>query len=462
MKTYARYWICKSAAIVFLMLVACQESDSPASATSSDPNELYSGGTTTSFDATSRAFTFPLANISAALLTEHQAGDALFEATFVTPPAQVNGGLGPLYNNTSCQSCHNNDGRAKPPTGGEPLGGLLFRLSASGSDLHGGPIALAGFGLQAQTHAVVTTSPEMTITISYQEMAGAFADGQPYSLQKPTYYISNSYIPVPAGVMISPRIANSNFGLGLLEIVPEHTLLSYADEMDTNGDGISGKPNYVYDQALDKMVLGRFGWKASQPSLVQQAAAAANGDMGITSSYFPDEASKGQLQDVPAHEPELSAAQLNAIKIYLQTLAPPARRNASVATVVKGKALFVQAKCSACHIPKMQTGTGELSELSNQTIYPYTDLLLHDMGDGLADGRPDFKASANEWRTAPLWGIGLVSIVNGHTNFLHDGRARNLMEAVLWHGGEAEQAKQNVIKMSAADRIALIKFLESL
>jgi len=460
MKTYVKCWDCKLLVVAFLLL-ACKESSPPTNA-SIDPDEAYSGGSTTSFDATSRAFTFPLANITATSLAAHRAGDAVFEGTFVTPPALVNGGLGPIYNNTSCKSCHNNDGRARPPLATEQFGGLLFRVSASGSDVNGGPIPLTGFGLQIQTHAVVSTVPEMSISISYVEIPDAFADGQVYSLQKPTYTMVNPYIPVPAGAMISPRIANANFGLGLLEAVPEQTILGYADENDVNGDGISGKANYVYDQSQDKVVLGRFGWKASQPTLIQQAAAAANGDMGITSPYFPDESSKGQLQDVPAHDPEISSDQLDAIKVYLQTLAPPARRNVTDETVLRGKALFIQAQCSACHIPKMQTGSDELSELSNQTIRPYTDLLLHDMGDGLADGRPDFKASGSEWRTAPLWGIGLVQIVNGHTNFLHDGRARSLMEAVLWHSGEAEQAKQNVKKMNSDDRNALIKFLESL
>jgi CxxC motif-containing protein (DUF1111 family) len=184
--------------------------------------------------------------------------------------------------------------------------------------------------------------------------------------------------------------------------------------------------------------------------------------MGITSPLFPEESSKGQPQDVPTHEPEISTNQLEAINIYLQTLAPPARRNASDPAVLKGKNLFMQARCSACHIPKMITGPSALPELSNQSIRPYTDLLLHDMGEGLADGRPDYRATGYEWRTAPLWGIGLTEIVNGHTNFLHDGRARNLMEAVLWHGGEAEQSKQSVIKMTQAERNSLTKFLESL
>lgn len=462
MEKFAKYWIYKSVALfILLSLTACEES-SPVVSSDNDPGEEYAGGATTSFDATSKAFTFPLTNISPLDLQTHKDGDAVFDATFVTPPATVNGGLGPIYNNTSCKSCHNNDGRARPPLATEQFGGLLFRISVPGSDSHGGPLPVPGFGLQVQTNAVFGVQPEMTIQISYQEVPGKFADDTEYGLQKPTYTMVNPYITVPSDAKLSPRIANANFGLGLLDAVTEQTILSYADENDANGDGISGKANYVYDQAQDKVVLGRFGWKASQPSLIQQSAAAANGDMGITSIYFPDEASKGQTQDVAAHDPELNADQLNALTVYLQTLAPPARRNASDGTVQKGKSLFIQSQCSACHIPKIQTGTSSFSELTNQTIRPYTDLLLHDMGDGLADGRPDFKASGSEWRTAPLWGIGLTQVVNGHTNFLHDGRARNLTEAILWHGGEAEKSKQTFLKMSVSDRNVLLKFLNSL
>jgi len=307
MKKYVKYWAYNFFIFSFL-LWACQDNTSqPAS--DNDPDEAYAGGITTFFDATSKAYTFPLANISVASLILHNTGDAVFEATFVTPPASVNSGLGPLYNNTSCKSCHNNDGRARPPLDNEPFNGLLFRISAQGTDIHGGPVPLPGFGLQVQTRAIVGVQPEMNVSISYEEISDAFADGQTYSLQKPNYTIVDPYITVPAGAMISPRVANPNFGLGLLEAVSEQAILSYTDENDANGDGISGKANYVYDQVLNQIVLGRFGWKASQPSLVQQAAAAANGDMGVTSPYFSDETSKGQAQDARRiaalqHQPE--------------------------------------------------------------------------------------------------------------------------------------------------------------
>ncbi|MBS1505876.1 MAG: c-type cytochrome [Bacteroidetes bacterium] len=460
MKKYERLYHYSFLVFVIIMWSCGENSFSPS--TDDDAEEAYLGGSTTSFDATSKAYTFPFSNILAETLVLHQQGDAVFETTFVSPPATFNSGLGPLYNNTSCKSCHVNDGRAKPLIDSEAFSGMLFRVSSTGVDNHGGPIPISGFGLQIQNKAVAGTNAEMKLQIQYEEITGIFADGQVYTLQRPKYLIIDSYIPFPKDALLSPRIANPNFGLGLLQAVSEETILSHADEYDSDGDGISGKPNYVYDFSENRMVLGRFGWKASQPTLLQQAAAAANGDMGITSTYFPEEASLGQLQDIPSHTPEMTADQLNALAIYLETLAPPARRNASDKTVLKGKLLFNQAQCAACHIPKLKTGTYQLAEISNQTIRPYTDLLLHDMGDGLADHRPDFRATGSEWRTPPLWGIGLTKIVNGHTNFLHDGRARNLIEAVLWHGGEAEQAKQNILKMTASDRNALIKFLESL
>ncbi len=453
-----------SIALLSTMLACSSPADTatPAIEGTTGQNDVASGGTTTSYDATSKAYSVPLANISADLLTQHQAGDAVFEATFVTAPSVINPGLGPLFNNVSCRSCHLNDGRAQPPVGDEPFNGLLFRCSAPGTDAHGGPNPLPGFGLQVQTRGVFGVQPEMDVQITRTPVTGQFSDGTTYTLQRPTYTVVNPYIPLPAGAMISPRIAQPNFGLGLLEAIPDATIMALADENDTNGDGISGKVNMAYDNASQTMKLGRFGWKASQPTLVQQAAAALHGDIGITSPYFPFEESDGQPQAIPAHDVEISAGQLDRLHVYLQTLAPPARRNATDKTVAQGKTLFYSAKCTACHLPVLQTGPSPISALSNQTIRPYTDLLVHDMGPDLSDNRPDYRATGSEWRTAPLWGIGLTKIVNGHTTFLHDGRANSLLEAILWHGGEAAAAEEAVRKMSAADRNALVKFLESL
>ncbi|CAN5475858.1 hypothetical protein BH23VER1_BH23VER1_21580 [soil metagenome] len=276
------------------------------------------------------------------------------------------------------------------------------------------------------------------------------------------------------GLLFSPRVAQALAGIGLLEAVPDSAILALADPDDADGDGISGRPNWVWDLAAREVVLGRFGWKSGQPSIRQQTAAAFRGDMGITSNLCPDEnTTPDQLAamdalGIPAaalasEEPDLDDKILDRVTTYLQTLAPPARREHAGPTVLRGKALFAAARCTACHAPAFQTAPdAALPELANQTIRPYTDLLLHDMGDGLADHRPEFEADGREWRTAPLWGIGLVETVNGHTHFLHDGRARNLEEAILWHGGEAEASRETFKAMSAHDRGALLKFLESL
>lgn len=201
----------------------------------------------------------------------------------------INPELGPLFNNTLYKLCHQNDGRAKPPQDNEPFTGLLFRISGQGTDIHGGPNPLKGFGLQVQTHAIFGVQPEMDIKISYSYITDNFADGEVYILQKPTCTVVNPCIALVSGAMISPRIANPNLGLGLLEAIDEKTILALVDENDVNGDGISGKANSVFDFAQEKNVLGRFGWKTSQPTVLQQAAAAFEVDVGITFPYFPDE-----------------------------------------------------------------------------------------------------------------------------------------------------------------------------
>lgn len=432
--------------------------------TDEDYNEWLSGGSQTIFDAGTGAFSTIFPNLAAAREEVHEIGDIAFEQTFVSAPALINPGLGPIFNNVSCTSCHINDGRGKPPVNGEQISSLLIRLSIPGTDAHGGPNPAPGFGGQLQQRGIFGVSPEANVRIDYTEQQYTFADGEPYSLRYPTYILENPYASIPAGMMLSPRVAPPVFGLGLLEAVDESSILALADVEDANGDGISGKPNYTWNVAEGKKTLGRFGWKAAAPSLIQQTAGAYNEDMGITSFVFPKESSQGQTQyDNRNDEYEVSDSVLHAVAFYIRTLAVPARRNADDAIVLKGKHIFHQAKCASCHVPRLQTKVDvAFPEISNQTIFPYTDLLVHDMGPGLADNRPDFDADGQEWRTAPLWGIGLTRIVNGHQNFLHDGRARTLMEAILWHGGEAEQSKEFVRTLSKEDRDALVKFLESL
>lgn len=426
-------------------------------------DEWFAGGSQTIFDKGAGAFSSAFPNINSNRSKVHNTGDAAFGSTFVSAPAPINPGLGPIFNNVSCTSCHISDGRGKPPVNGEQNSSMLIRLSIEGENEHGGPLAVPGFGIQLQPRNIFGVQPEASFRITYSEITGAFADGTTYSLQNPTYWIENSYIPMPANYMFSARIAPPVFGLGLLEAISESDILSRADELDADGNGISGKANYVWDELKKEKVLGRFGWKANNPSILQQSAGAYSEDMGITNFIFPKESSYGQSQFSSQDVYDVSDSLLQSVSFYIRTLAVPARRNADDAAVLKGKQIFREANCVGCHIPKSTTQTNvAFSEVSNQTIYPYTDLLLHDMGEGLADHRPDFEASGSEWRTAPLWGIGLTKVVNGHNNFLHDGRARSLMEAILWHSGEADNAKEYVLKLSKTDRDALIKFLESL
>ncbi len=427
----------------------------------------FSGGETTIFDASSHAFSIPAPNLSASALAKHLEGDAEFEANFVTAPAVVNPGLGPIYNNIACINCHARDGRGRPPGVDEKFVSMLFRLSLpKAEDAIDGhpPIPVPGFGTQLNNRAIFGRDPEGSVKIDYTEQTLTTADGTRVHLRYPNYTFTETYQPLPDEVELSPRVAPVVFGLGLLEAIPENVILNYADETDIDGDGISGKPNYVWDVAAQRYTLGRFGWKANQPTLLQQVASAYHDDMGLTTPLFMTENSVGQSQ-LMTHgaAPEVSDEILDVVTFYVQTLAVPARRNVDDPQVKHGEQLFAEAQCASCHVPTLRTGVlAGVPSVSNQTIHPYTDLLLHDMGPELADHRPDFHADGREWRTPPLWGIGLVKTVNGHTNFLHDGRARDLMEAILWHGGEAEAARQAVEQMSKTERDALIAFLESL
>lgn len=462
--------ICSS--LIFLLSVALGcNTDSPTdifdSTSFSEATGALSGGDTTIFDASSHAFSTPAPNLSPSALDKHLDGDVEFEAIFVTAPAEVNPGLGPIYNNITCVNCHSRDGRGRPPDVDEKFVSMLFRLSlpnTENEDAGNSPIPVPGYGTQLNNRAIYGTPPEGSVKIEYTEQPLTTEDGTRIHLRYPKYTITDPYHPLPDDVELSPRVAPVVFGLGLLEAIPEETILTFADEADVDGDGISGKPNYVWDMVQKNYALGRFGWKANQPNLLQQVASAYHDDMGLTTSLFLLENSFGQTQLKENNAtPEISDEILDVVTFYVQTLAVPARRKVDDPEVMYGEQLFAQAQCASCHIPTVRTGVLKgVPSVSNQTIHPYTDLLLHDMGPELADYRPDFQASGTEWRTPPLWGIGLVLTLNGHTNFLHDGRARNLMEAILWHGGEAEKSREITLQMSKTERDALIAFLQSL
>jgi CxxC motif-containing protein (DUF1111 family) len=435
-----------------------------------EPGEELSGGETTVFDTSPKAFGFPAKNIH----DEHRAaffvGHSFFNENWVVAPGSTaaRDGLGPLFNARSCSGCHLRDGRSRPPDAGQPMVSMLMRISIPGEGPKNDPLPDPVYGAQIQGQAIPGVPPEADVLVEYEERAGQFADGEKFLLRKPHYLLKNlGYGPLSKNVMMSPRVAPAMIGLGLLEIVPEETLRGFANAQKRNGHGICGRLNLVWDKSSGKVTVGRYGWKAEQPTVLQQTAGAFVGDIGITSSLMPDE-NHTSAQVICAKQPsgghpEVSDEILHDVVTYSRTLAVPARRNWTDPAVLKGKALFVQANCAVCHVPIMKTGRcADLPELSGQTIRPYTDLLLHDMGDDLSDNRPVFDARGRDWRTPPLWGIGLTEKVNGHTCFLHDGRARNLAEAILWHGGEARSACEMFRAMPKTDREALLAFLQSL
>ena len=424
-----------------------------------------SGGLATYMDVESGGSTGPIAGLSARDARVHDLGDQLFEQSFVAAPAPRFGGLGPVFNNVSCANCHHNDGFGEPSFG--KLGSsLLMRVSLPGQDEHGGPLALPGFGGQLQNVALVGVQPEATVELTYTEQSFSFADGEKAMLRTPAYSLINPYMPLPAGYLTSPRLGPTVFGLGLLENVPERTILSYTDPTDANGDGIRGRANYVYDPYTHKTEIGRFGKKANTSSLLVQVATAFQQDMGLTSYVQPKKSVWGQSQMASVPEsttPDLADSMLNAVVFYVRTLSVPARRNTNNETVKRGEAIFKQINCAACHVPTMYTGVVPgLPALSGQRIHPYTDMLIHDMGEGLADHRPDYLATGTDWRTPPLWGIGMFEKNNGTPYYLHDGRARTVTEAILWHGGEAQRSRDQFTQLSKTDRAAVLAFLQSL
>jgi CxxC motif-containing protein (DUF1111 family) len=367
------------------------------------------------------------------------------------------------------------DGRGEPPKQGEQPVSLLLRLSVPGMGAHGGVIHEPTYGDQFNNAAVQQVKPEGRVVITHSEVKGRFADGTAYVLKQPHYAFTDlAYGPMARDVLVSPRIAPQLIGVGLLEAIAEADILANAKEQADAGGPIKGVPNRVWDAPSGRMMLGRFGWKANVATIAHQTAGAFNGDIGITSSVFQEEACTPAQQDCLAaprgskgKEPEIDDKTLGDVVFYQATLAPAARRNVNDPQVRLGQRLFAQAQCNTCHRPSYVTTASPTPQFSSpalngQRIWPYTDLLLHDMGEGLADGRPDGQANGRQWKTPPLWGVGLLHDVNSHSRLLHDGRADGVLEAILWHGGEAADSRDRVLKMDKAQREALVKFVESL
>jgi CxxC motif-containing protein (DUF1111 family) len=467
--------------LFLLMASAIGGCDDAPRFTAAEPGEAQSGGATTVHKKDRMAFSLPSANLSPTRRLDFSVGNSFFRNPWVIAPSTTTArdGLGPLFNTNACQNCHIKDGRGHPPEpGADNAVSMLVRLSIPDEPAYAEHIKRLGltpepvYGTQLQDMAIPGVTPEGKVRVEYDAMTVHFRDGTPAHLRRPTLQITQlGYGAMHPQTRASARIAPPMIGLGLLEAIPEAAILANADPDDSKGTGITGTPNWVWDDAQQKTVLGRFGWKASQPSIEQQNAHALAGDMGLTSSLKTvDDCTPSQTACLDAPngqgadgEPEVSDNILRLITFYTRNLGVPARRDVAGSQVLAGKNLFFKAGCQQCHTPQFTTAPNAAEpELANQVIRPYTDLLLHDMGEGLADNLTEFQASGQQWRTPPLWGIGLTQTVSGHTRFLHDGRARNLMEAVLWHGGEALPAQRQVLAFDAQQRAALLAFLNSL
>ncbi len=348
------------------------------------------------------------------------AGDIAFNDEVFTPAT----GLGPVFVASSCGTCHAGDGKGHPFTTLTRFG----QTDASGNQFlnRGGP--------QLQHRAISGFQPEQ----------------------------------IPTGATFSKFMPPANTGLGFLEVIPDGSILALADENDINNDGISGRVNWItipsYVTVRTGSVLqgnkyiGRFGKKAAVYNLLQQTAGAYNQDIGISSVFEPRDTYSGLEID-----PEVSLNTINNVVFYLQILKAPLQRNKNDAEIQSGNLLFVNTGCTKCHTPSFTTGFSSINSLSNKTIFPYSDMLLHDMGAGLDDGYTEGSAFTAEWRTPPLWGLGLSKNSQGGQYFLlHDGRAKSIEEAILLHGGEGDKAKINYQQLSQDEKRKLVKFLESL
>ncbi|MCC2613392.1 di-heme oxidoreductase family protein [Neorhizobium petrolearium] len=432
------------------------------------------------------AFSHFSANLSFEEEQTFKLGNALFKKLWVPPPSstQASDGLGPLFNARACQSCHLKDGRGHPPEGSADATSMFLRLARPArtederkavADHRKLNFPDSVYGEQLQNLAVQGLKIEGKMQVSYQEIPVTLAGGEIAHLRKPTYSATDlGYGPLESDVTRSPRVAPPMIGLGLIQAIHEADILAKADPADQDGDGISGKPALTRDHRTGDLKLGRFGFKAQNATIRDQSSSAFVGDLGISTPDHPSDygdCTKAEVECL-AHptgvQPRLGAFEapdpvLPLVTFYSENLAVPARRDVGDKTVLKGKELFYRSGCTACHTPKFVTRRDAGNKAhAFQLIWPYSDFLLHDMGEGLADGQQVGVADGREWRTQPLWGIGLTETVNGHTFFLHDGRARNLTEAILWHGGEAQMARDAFAALPKDERAALITFLESL
>ncbi len=415
---------------------------------------VWLGGASTASESDDAAFSRPVPGLDRETLVRVGFGRRLFRHVWppVRPGADRLDGLGPLFNRNACSGCHVKDGRGRPSAPGARTKSMVVRLSLPGAGPRGGPKPHPFYGVQLQDKVVPGFDPEGRVSITYRETEVRLGDGATVALRTPTVSIVEPRHGPLDGVLLSARVAPAVFGLGLIAALDDGALAALADPGDADGDGISGRLNRVWDAARGRPAIGRFGWKAGQPTLRQQVTKALREDIGVTTPTRPD----------ALGAPELDAAGVDDLVLYLRALAVPARRRLDDREVQRGERLFTGIGCGGCHVARLVTGASNIAALSRQTIHPYSDFLLHDMGAPLADGRPEFAASGREWRTAPLWGLGLIETVNGPGVVRHDGRARGPVEAILWHGGEAQAARDAFAALAKADRDAIVAFLKSL
>ena len=465
-----------------------------------DPQEIKQGGDTGISITSSESYSKPSSNITASRKGSFFIGNAFFRQPWVIAPASTDSrdGLGALFNVAACQSCHVKDGRGHAPmTAEDDADSLLIRLAMPATtdeqrqqlkDSLIEKVAHPMYGGQLQDRGIQGVPAEARIAVQWTDKPVTFADGHIETLRAPTFNLTNpGYGAFDDELMVSPRIALPMIGLGLLEQIPDADIKKQATSNHKNNSDIKGKFNWVMDPQTGKTALGRFGWKAGQTKLITQNQSAFNEDMGLTSNIRPHEsctplqtaclkATTGadeQGNGKPAVEVSDEVAKF--VEFYTRNLAVPHRRNADDKLVLAGKKRFYDMGCQSCHTPRYQLPKTDDDNLEQhgQVIYPYTDLLLHDMGDDLADRtiagklppknlQVEFLANSYEWRTPALWGIGLAQTVDPQATFLHDGRARTLMEAVLWHGGEAKKQQQKVLMLDKQGRTELSAFLQSL
>ncbi|MCB1143611.1 MAG: thiol oxidoreductase [Leptospiraceae bacterium] len=427
----------------------------------SDPR--FPGGDTTGFDRSLNAFNKLAKNTQDQdRILKFGKGNKVFKAVWSENSEGEFSGLGPFFQSSSCNGCHFLSGRGKRKVGFETkFSSAIFKIGTN--ENFSSTLQHPIYGNQIQENS---TSPQILPKakpeVSYQTITGQFPDGEPYQLEKPILSVRDWNYGDPGNYVASMRVAPFLIGLGLLSAIREEDLKKWEDPDDKNGDGISGRINWIKSTEVPK--IGRFGWKASFASVSDITINALGEDMGIlNSSFLKSNCPISTLLCESELKPEISDSQLDDLIFYTMLIAVPVRVGIDSSSIQLGSDLFNKIGCSSCHIPQVKTGELDgYPEVSNQMIYPYTDLLLHEMGAGLADPFSEGSAGGSEWRTPPLWGMGLIPLVNQHEFLLHDGRARNITEAILWHGGEAEGSKNKFIHLSSDERKALIQFLNSL